>query len=99
MPAEKCIHLLKHKLEAFGLNLDTDTVGICTHGASVMCKVGKLIGVQHQPCLAHGIHLAVHDVLYIALTVVVVISILSSRNREKQKLQMCQVTRVAVITL
>ena len=64
MPAEKCIHLLKRKLEAFGLNLDTDIVGICTDGASVMCKVGKLIGVQHQLCLAHGIHLAVHDVLY-----------------------------------
>ena len=64
MPAEKCILLLKRKLEAFGLNLHTDIVGICTDGASVMCKVGKLIDVQHQLCLAHGIHLAVHDVLY-----------------------------------
>ena len=31
---------------------------------TVMCKVGKLISAEHQLCLAHGVHLAVHDVLY-----------------------------------
>ena len=64
MPADRCIELLKSKLGTFGLNLETDIVGICTDGASVMCKVGKLLGAEHQLCLAHGVHLAVHDVLY-----------------------------------
>lgn len=64
MPAENCVILLRNKLQSFGLNLDTDIVGICTDGASVMCKVGKLISTEHQLCLAHGVHLAVHDVLY-----------------------------------
>ena len=56
MPAENCVILLRNKLKSFGLNLDTDIVGIC--------KVGKLISTEHQLCLAHGVHLAVHDVLY-----------------------------------
>lgn len=64
MPAENCVILLRNKLKSFGLNLDTDIVGVCTDGASVMCKVGKLISTEHQLCLAHGVHLAVHDVLY-----------------------------------
>jgi len=64
VPAEKCVELLRSKLAAFGVNLDTDIVGICTDGASVMRKVGKLIGAEHQLCLAHGVHLAVQDVLY-----------------------------------
>jgi len=43
MPAEKCIalHLLKHRLEAFGLNLDTDIVGICTDGVPSCAKSGN----------------------------------------------------------
>jgi len=27
-------------------------------------QVGKFISAEHQLCLAHGVHLAVHDVLY-----------------------------------
>lgn len=64
MPAEKCVELLEAKLKLFGLDLKTDIVGICTDGASVMVKVGKLIAAEHQLCYAHGVHLAVQDVLY-----------------------------------
>jgi hypothetical protein len=64
MPAEKCIELLEEKLAKFGLSLSQDIVAICTDGASVMCKVGRLIDAEHQLCLAHGIQLAVLDVLY-----------------------------------
>lgn len=64
MPAERCVTLLKSKLAEFDLNLDNDIVGICTDGASVMTKVGKLIAAEQQLCYAHGIQLAVLDVLY-----------------------------------
>jgi hypothetical protein len=64
MPAERCVQLIRNKLDSFGLDLDFDIVGICTDGASVMCKVGKLVSREHQLCYAHGIHLAVQDVLY-----------------------------------
>jgi hypothetical protein len=64
MPATQCIKLLTEKLSMFGLNLDNDIVCIVTDGASVMTKTGKLINAQHQLCIAHGIQLAVLDVLY-----------------------------------
>lgn len=64
MPAEKCIELLRSRLAAFRLNLDTDIVAVCTDGASVMCRVGRLMSAEHQQCIVHGIHLAVQDILY-----------------------------------
>lgn len=64
MPAEKCVKHLRERLDQFELNLDRDIVGICTDGASVMGKVGKLISAEHQKCWAHGVHLAVHNVIY-----------------------------------
>jgi hypothetical protein len=64
MPAEKCVELLQQKLDVFGLSLTDDIVCIVTDGASVMQKVGKLIEAEQQLCLAHGIQLAVLDVLY-----------------------------------
>ena len=64
MPATKCVELLKSKLSVFALDLDRDIVAICTDGASVMVKVGKLIAAEQQLCFAHGIHLAVHNLLY-----------------------------------
>jgi hypothetical protein len=64
MPAERCIELLEKKLATFGLSLSKDIVAICTDGASVMCKVGRLIEAEQQLCYAHGIQLAVLDVLY-----------------------------------
>ncbi|CAB3224184.1 unnamed protein product [Arctia plantaginis] len=35
-----------------------------TDGASVMVKVGKLVSCYQQLCFAHGIQLAVVDILY-----------------------------------
>jgi hypothetical protein len=64
MPAEKCVVLLEQKLHKFGLDLCDDIVAIVTDGASVMVKVGKLISAEQQLCYAHGIQLAVVDVLY-----------------------------------
>lgn len=64
MPAEKCIELLQAKLAMFGLSLSKDIVAICTDGASVMCKVGRLLETEQQLCYAHGIQLAVLDVVY-----------------------------------
>lgn len=64
MTAEVCVELLKEKLACFGLSLDEDIVAIVTDGPNVMLKVGRLVPVKHQLCFAHGIHLAVCDVLY-----------------------------------
>ena len=64
MPAEKCVELLETKLGEFGLSLEKDIVCICTDGASVMRKVGKLISAEQQLCYAHTLQLAVLDVLY-----------------------------------
>jgi len=64
MPAERCVELLRNRLNSFGLHLEDDIVCIVTDGASLMKKVGKLISPEQQLCYAHGIHLAVLDVLY-----------------------------------
>ena len=47
-----------------GLSPSKDIVAICTDGASVMRKVGGLLEAEQQLCYAHGIQLAVLDVLY-----------------------------------
>ncbi|CAH0403229.1 unnamed protein product [Chilo suppressalis] len=62
--AEHCITLVSQRLKKFGLNLETDIIGITTDGASVMVKVGRLLPCYQQLCFAHGIQLAVVDVLY-----------------------------------
>jgi hypothetical protein len=64
MPAKKCVELLEERLKIFGLSLSDDIVATCTDGASVMCKVGKLIEAEQQLCYAHGVQLAVIEVLY-----------------------------------
>ena len=64
MPAERCVELLELKLTSFDLSLVKDIVSIFTDGASVMTEVGKLIEAEQQLCYAHGIELAVIDVLY-----------------------------------
>jgi hypothetical protein len=64
MPAEQCVKLLIKKLEVYGLSLDADIVCIVTDGASVMKKVGKIISAEQQLCYAHGVQVAVLDVLY-----------------------------------
>lgn len=58
MPAERCVEILKAKLENFGLNLSVDIVAIITDGASVMKKVGRLIPANHHLCMAHELQLA-----------------------------------------
>lgn len=62
--AEHCIELVSERLNIFGLVMEIDTIGITTDGASLMVKVGKLLPCYQQLCYAHGIQLAVVDVLY-----------------------------------
>ena len=64
MPARNCVEFPKTRLKAFGLGLSVDIVAICTDGATVMCRVGRLIEAEHQLCYAHGIQRALVDVLY-----------------------------------
>lgn len=64
MPAIRCIELLTERLNIFGLDLKQDIVSITTDGASVMTKVGRCIEAEQQMCYAHGVQLAVLDVLY-----------------------------------
>ena len=39
-------------------------VGLTSDGAATMVSAGKKLGIIHQLCLAHGVHLAVMDVIY-----------------------------------
>lgn len=64
MTAENCLRILKERLSEFDISLETDIVAIVTDGPNVMIKVGRLVCTEHQLCLAHGINLAVCDVLY-----------------------------------
>lgn len=64
MPAEKCVELVNKKLNNHGLRMEEHIIAATTDGAKVMIKVGKLIESDQQLCFAHGIHLAVGDVLY-----------------------------------
>ena len=64
MPADKCASIIDSKLNEFGLSLAADIVCIVTDGASVMVKAGTLTNTEHQLCYAHGVQLAVLDVLY-----------------------------------
>ena len=63
--AEKILQLLKKQLADFGItNMQTSFVSIVSDGASVMKKLGKISQLEYQLCYAHGLHLAVCDVLY-----------------------------------
>lgn len=64
MPAEKAVEAVQNKLSEFSLDLEKHVVACVTDGASVMVKFGRIIDCDHQLCYAHGIHLAVCDVLY-----------------------------------
>ncbi len=63
MPADKCLIIIENKLKEFGISLKS-IISITTDGASVMKKTVKLTDANHQLCLAHGIQLAVIQVLY-----------------------------------
>ncbi|GBP65678.1 hypothetical protein EVAR_98391_1 [Eumeta japonica] len=64
MTAENCLRILNERLSKFDISLETDIVAIVTDGPNVMIKVGRLVCAEQQLCLAHGINLAVCDVLY-----------------------------------
>ena len=44
--------------------MQTSIVSIVSDGASVMKKLGKICQLDHQLCDAHGVHLAVCDLLH-----------------------------------
>ena len=46
------------------INVKRDLIAICTDGAEVEIKMAKLLGIISTLCMAHGLHLAVTDVLY-----------------------------------
>ncbi|GBP18471.1 hypothetical protein EVAR_93876_1 [Eumeta japonica] len=64
MTAENCLCILKERLSKFDISLETDIVAIVTDAPNVMIKVGRLVCGEQQLCLAHGVNLAVCDVLY-----------------------------------
>lgn len=51
-------------LKEFRHSLEKHIASCVTDSASVMVKFGKLIQSDHNLCYAHGINLAVCDVLY-----------------------------------
>ena len=63
-PAEKAVKLTKTKLAEFGLTVENHILGVVSDGASMMKKYARLLGVEHQICHSHGLHLAVCDLLY-----------------------------------
>lgn len=64
MRAEQCIDMLKKRLGEFSLSLECDIVALVTDGCSLMKKVGYLLPCIHQVYLAHGMQLAILEVLY-----------------------------------
>lgn len=63
-PAEACVSALEKKLSEYKIDLARDIIAATTDGAAVMKKVGRLLSTHHQLCFAHGLQLAVLDVLY-----------------------------------
>lgn len=64
MSAERCKDILEQCLHKHSISLTKDIVAIVTDGPNIMLKVGRIVEAEHHLCLAHGIHLAVCDVLY-----------------------------------
>lgn len=64
LDAEKCLALVEKRLKRFNLLITDNIVCIITDGASVMTKIGKITTTYQQLCFAHGVQLAVLDVLY-----------------------------------
>ena len=56
--------VVNKKLSECGIDLDKDCICHTVDGASVCRKLGKLLKMPQQVCLAHAMHLAVCDVLY-----------------------------------
>lgn len=64
LTAERTDELLRNKLMEFDLDLDSDIICAIGDGAKVNEKFGRNSQTEFQTCLNHGLHLAVHDVLY-----------------------------------
>ena len=64
MPAERLKEVVSKRLEDFGLDLKKDIISVVSDGAAVMRKFGRLLPCSQQLCLAHGLQLAISDVLY-----------------------------------
>ena len=62
--SERCLTLVDQKIASYKLSMTHDVVSIITDGTSMMTKIGRLSTTSQQLCLAHGIQLAVTDVLY-----------------------------------
>ena len=63
--AENILQLLEKQLADFGItNMQISVVSIVSGGASVMKKLVKISQLNHQLCYAHGVHLAVCDILF-----------------------------------
>ncbi|UYV61306.1 hypothetical protein LAZ67_1004295 [Cordylochernes scorpioides] len=62
--SEQCKYVIGAKLLEFGIDFETDIVCVTTDGCAMMVKLGHIIGPLQQLCYAHGLHLAVMDVLY-----------------------------------
>ena len=52
------------KLLEFKVSLDSHIVALVSDGAAMLRKMGHKIHAEHHVCLAHGVHLAVIEVLY-----------------------------------
>ena len=63
-PAEKIGDLVENILSVFNLSIKEHIIASATNEASVMKKFGRLRVIEHQLCYAHGLHLAVCEVLY-----------------------------------
>ena len=57
--------LVRKRLAEFKINYDSHIFASVTDGASVMVKFARISSHEGQLCQAHGIHLAVCDVMYV----------------------------------
>lgn len=61
--SEACLAIFMTKLHEFNIRMEF-IFGVVTDEASVMKKFGRISERQHIPCMAHGIHLGVTDLMY-----------------------------------
>lgn len=64
LSSERCLSYVSKRLKEFDLSMTDHIVCIFTDGTSVMTKIAKIGPAYQQLCFAHGIQLAVIDVLY-----------------------------------
>lgn len=64
MDAQTIVQKIEERLRLHGISIDSHVICQMTDGCKTMLKVGKISTPDQQLCLAHGIQLAVLDVLY-----------------------------------